>query len=246
MNPDVGQARDGPRPGNLTAGRKAYIAVTGLLGLYLLIRLALSRHPVWLGVLGPIVLVGMASAFFRMQTRRAFMTLFGQIEYADEVSPKVEERLRSRYREQIDEFTSLGFHRLFFQGQTFPILRLVMVFPAIVVALMFLNREVIALHRGGRFLIGHCILASADQTTYVQILRLGVLFATLFENGEVLISCNYGSDNLKWQKLTRHAYRGESTADTWTKHQQWVNSKEIQGTRADRSPSFEKFVNMVG
>ncbi len=174
------------------------------------------------------------------------MTLFGQIEYVDEVSPKVEERIRSRYRAQIDELTSLDFHLFFFQGQTFPILRLVTIFPAIVIALMFLNREVVTFDRSGRFLIGHAILASADQTTYVQIIRLGVLFATLFENGQVLISCNYGHDDLNRRNLARRTYPGQSIRDTWVKHQDSIKSLESQGGRADREPTFEKFVNMVG
>lgn len=204
-------------------------------------------HPSLTGLLLTIVLcAGIASFAFPMQIRRVFMTLFGKIEYTDEISPVVEGRIRSRYRAQIDELTSMRFHVAFFKGQTFPILRLLAVFPAIVLAVMFLNREVVTFYRGGRFLVGHIVLKDEIETTFVQILRLGVLFATRFEDDRILISCNYGYDNLKWRNYTRHAYRGQSIAETWTKHQQSVKTMEIQDAPVDRNLSFEKFVNMVG
>jgi hypothetical protein len=246
LNPADAQGDLGAQSDRSSGWKKTYVVLSGLMGLYLLIRLALSRHPVWICVLGPIVLTGMATAFFPMQTRRAFMILFGQIAYTDEVPPEIQERIRGRYRMPIETLNSLGFDMVFFQGQTFPILRLAMVFPAVVIAMMLLNREVITLYGGARLLVGHAVLTSADRETYALILRLGVLFATSFENGEVLISCNYGHDNLKWKNLTRRAYRGQSIADTWAKHQDSIRSIEVQGIRADREPTFEKFVNLVG
>jgi hypothetical protein len=174
------------------------------------------------------------------------LVLFGQLQYVDELSPKLEERIRGRYRTEMSQLTQLSFNLLFFQGQTFPILRLLLIFPAIVISVMFLNGEVIGIHKRTRFLVGHPILASEDRTTYAQVLRLGVMFSTSFQNGQVLISCNYGNDNRTWQNYMRHAYRGQSISSTWAEHQRSIKTLESEGNCVDRKMSFEKFVNMVG
>lgn len=80
-----------------------------------------------------------------------------------------------------------------------------MIFPAIVLAVMLMNREVVRIHERTRFLIGHTIFRSKDKTTSAQILALGVVFSTSFRSGLVLISCNYGNHYLTWENYVRHA-----------------------------------------
>jgi hypothetical protein len=229
-----------------TIGKRALWSLLLIAALCLEIEKELVQHSWFHALAIAILIVGILSTAFPMQLRRAFITLFGQIEYVQVSSPDLELRIRRRYQAEMEQLASLEFRLLFFEGQTFPILRLTTIFPAIVLAVMFLNREVITLHKGTRFLIAHPVFASGDRTTCAQALRLGVLFATQFDSGQVLISCNYGNDNLKWQNYVRHAYRGESIGATWAKHQDSVKLIESQATRADREPSFEKFINMVG
>jgi hypothetical protein len=246
MEPANSAAEKGASIGRAGIFQKVLFTLACIVGIYLQVRVELVRYS-WLNALGIFVLcVGVASVFFPMQTRRAFLLLFGQLEYVDEVSPRLEDRIRGRYRTEMSQLTDLGFRLLFFQGQTFPILRLLLILPAIIISAMFLSREVIGIHKRTRFLVGHPIFASEDRTTYAQLLRLGVMFSTSFQNGLVLISCNYGNDNLTWKNYVRHAHRGQTISSTWAEHQRSIKLLETEGNCVDREMSFEKFVNMVG
>jgi len=221
-------------------------ALACLAFLYAEIRRECIQHS-WLGALWILILcIGAASGFFPMQTRRVLMLLFGRIEYVDEVPSKLEGCIRQRYGTEMGQLTDLGFTLLFFQGQTFPIMRMLLIFPAIVLSVMFFNREVIGLYNRTRLIAGHAILASEDRTTYAQTLRLGVMFSTSFQSGLVLISCNYGYDNLTWKHYIRHAHRGQSIGSTWAEHQRSIKKLELEGNSVDRQMSFTKFVDMVG
>lgn len=225
---------------------RIFCALVCLGFVYIEVRRELIR-PSWFGALGTLILcIGAVSGFFPMQTRRIFLLLFGQIEYVDEATPKLEGRIRRRYRAEMNQLKDLGFTLLFFQGQTFPILRILLIFPAITLLVMFLNREVIGIYKRARFLAGHPIFASEDRSTYTQVLRLGVMFCTSFQSGLILISCNYGYDNLTWKRYIRHAHRGQSIAHTWAEHQRSIRMLEAEGHSVDREMSFEKFVQMVG
>ena len=58
-------------------------------------------------------------------------------------------------------------------GQTFPIMSLILFFPAIVLLLMLWKREMITINRGKEFLIGHAIYASEDKTAFAHPSGLG-------------------------------------------------------------------------
>lgn len=181
-----------------------------------------------------------------MGTRRLLFQAFGDVEYVQISSPQIEERIRARYQSEIDQLSLLGFSYRFSDGQTFPIVNLVMIFPAIVLLMMLWKREVIVLHRGRAFLIGHAIYGSADNTTFGHPSGLGIVFHTAFQYGSVLMSTNYGSESSPGPTFERHAYKGASISDTWAAHQRSVQARVANGAEIDRDMSFKAYVGING
>jgi hypothetical protein len=122
-----------------------------------------------------------------MDAKSLVVQAFGDVGYI-QISPSgLEERIRSRYRSEIDQLSLLGFSYLFSVGQTFPVMSLVLIFPAIVLLMMLWVREVITLHGGMEFLVGRPIYASADRTTFAHSGGLGIVFLTAFQYGSILM-----------------------------------------------------------
>ena len=170
---------------------------------------------------------------------------FGEIGYVRILSSRLEEKIRSRYKSEIEEPSALGFSYKFSVGQIFPIVNLILILPAIVLLLMWWKGEVNTLDRGKRFLVGHIIYASQDKTTFAHPNGLGILFHTVFEYGATVKSANYGSNHESNDapgiKSERYAHRGASIGDTWTAHQKLILAKVVNGAEVDRDMSFKGY-----
>jgi hypothetical protein len=127
-------------------------------------------------------------------------------------------------------------------GQTFPIMSLILFFPAIVLLLMLWKREMITINRGKEFLIGHAIYASEDKTAFAHPSGLGIVFHTAFQYGSVLMTTNYGSNSSPSSRCERHAYKGASISDTWAAHQRLTRARVTNGAEIDRDTSFNAYV----
>jgi hypothetical protein len=170
-----------------------------------------------------------------------FVGLFGRIKYVRISSPDLERRIRSRYRTELDQLAALDFSLLFWEGETFSMLSLLLIFPAIVLISMWRKGEVLTIHRGSRILIGEPILASADRSTYANLGGLGTKFRTRFRSGRILETRDNGeaSEAFTRAKFVRRICPGASIAETWKQHQLGVGAMEADGCIVDRELNFE-------
>ena len=207
------------------------------MGLYLLVKAEIARPSIWPIVVGLAFILGLAGILFPFQA-------FGEVGYVQISSPHLEDRIRARYQSQIDQLSLLGFSYRFSEGQTFPIVNLVFIFPAIVLLVMLWKREVIVLYRGRAFLIGHAIYGSADNSTFGHPSGLGIVLHTAFLYGSILMSTNYESKNSRSPRVERHSYKGASISDTWAAHQRSVETRGANGAEIDRDMSFKAYVGI--
>lgn len=176
---------------------------------------------------------------------RALRPLFGKIRYIQIASPRLEQRIRARYRPEIDLLMRSGFELMFWEGETFSIFSIFLVFPALVYLTMLFYREVMALSGWSRILVGQPILASEDKSTYANLSGLGVKFRTSFQNGVILTSMNYGEEGSDGPILMKHCYTHVDFRETWAAHQQSIQSLEAEGNLVDREMSFEAYVEII-
>jgi hypothetical protein len=177
-----------------------------------------------------------------MDAKSLIFQTFGDVGYVQVSSSGLEERIRSRYRSEIDQLSFLGFRYLFSVGQTFPVVSLLLIIPAIILLMMLAGREVITLHGGKEFLVGRAVYASADGTTFAHSGGLGIVFLTAFQYGSILMSANFGSNNSPGSRIEKHGYRGVSISDTWVAHQRSVQARVANGAEIDRDMSFKGYV----
>jgi hypothetical protein len=202
----------------------------------------------WLGA-SLLVLGTWVRAFPRSEGRvlTFFVLLMGKIDYVEISSPKLETRIRARYQSDMEELATLDFSLLFLEGETFPVMSLLLVFPAIVLIAMWRKHEVFAVHGGSRILIGQPILASADKSAYANVTGLGVKFRTRFHSGRILESKNNGEadDEITGPMFVRRVYPGSSIAETWHEHQGGVSAREEEGEVIDRELNFDAWETIV-
>ena len=201
-------------------------------------------------LLGLLIAVGLIFQFAPEGTKRFFLKSFGKAEFVQISSREFERRVKTRYQSEISQLESIGFRFLFVEAQTFPVLRLLLGFPAVVLLLMWGKREVITLHPGPRLLTARPIFGSADNSTYAHPSGLGSMFHTGFKDGSLLVSCNYGQsgtygDRAKGPVYTRHVYKSSSISDLWARHQH-----EVRQIRTDSNPvaskmTFADYIEMI-
>jgi len=212
--------------------------------LCILVRVEFISFSIFKVFLCLVLVAGLCQAFLPMQTRRLFLGIFGSIEYIEITSPALELRIRERFKSEFAQFSSLGFSVEFFYGQTFPYLRLLLIYPAIVIGMMLWKREVLAVIDGTKLLNGHVAFASANRNSYAHPLGLGVLFHTVFQDGKLLISANYGESS-SGRNYLRYSYKHASISQTWAAHQQSIRTQELNGNPVDMQISFTEFIDIT-
>jgi hypothetical protein len=170
--------------------------------------------------------------------------VFGKIEHVQIYSHELEERIRTRYQSGIRQLTDLGFSYQFSDGETFSSYRLALLFPALIVFLMWRKREVMTIHDGTRILNGHPILIDKNKTAYANPGVFGVSFYSAFQDGTLLVSKNYGGDNSLGPMVVANYCKSASISDTWAEHQKRIAVLEAEGKRADRQTSFQAWAEI--
>jgi hypothetical protein len=164
-------------------------------------------------------------------------TLLGPIRHVQIQSLQIIEKIRTRYRSETDQFASLGFVPLFYYGEGFSVLRLFLIFPAVVVIFMLLKREVLSLQEG-HVVECYSAFAARDNSALAHAFGLGVKFYTGFTDGTLLITKNFVNDMGNRPGIVEYA-RKASISEIWTEHQRQVQTFEAEGKRIDRQTSFE-------
>jgi hypothetical protein len=232
--------------------RKRRVEAVGLifLGLGLAMQLGgLSRgerlrHPIWIVVDALLFLFGVAALFSPKGSLGFFHGLFGGIEYVQIYSLEFEQRIRARYQSEWGQLTNLGFAPLFFYGEAFPLIRLLLLFPALVVLMMWLKREVMTVQSGTKFLAGYPVFVSGDKTAYAEANGLGVKFRTAFQDGTLLVTKNYGDATGYAPIAVVQGTKKASICDLWIEHQRRTQALEAEGKRIDRQISFQAFAEI--
>jgi hypothetical protein len=168
----------------------------------------------------------------------------GTIEHVQIYNPEFEQRIRIRYQFEIAQFTNLGFTFLFSCGEAIPLIRLLLLFPALVVLMMWLKREVMTIHSGTKFLTGYAIFVSGDKTAYAEANGLGVKFRTAFQDGSILMTKNYGDATGYAPIVVVQGTKNASISDLWIEHQRRTQTLEAEGKRIDRQISFQAFAEI--
>jgi len=201
-----------------------------------LIVLLRELHLPW-GVINVLIVLALIAAFFGKQ-------LTGPTEYVQISSPPFEHRIQNRYRSESSQLLNLGFSPLFFYGEAFPLSRLLLIYPAFLFLIMWLNREVATIHNGSKLLFGFPVFNSSNKTTYAHPNQLGVKFHTLFQDGTILLTKSFGGKTKYGSTVVLHRVANASVGKTWAEHQKQIQVLEATGKRVDSAISFEAFARI--
>jgi hypothetical protein len=170
--------------------------------------------------------------------------IFGTIGHIQVFSPELEQRIRRRYQSEIDQLQGLGFDYQFSDGETFPLFRFVLIFPALVVFAMWCKREVMTIHDGTKHLVGHPVYISKNKTAFAEPCGLGTKFYTAFQDGSLLISTTYAAVGMPAGPMIERHGRKAGISDTWSAHQQRIAELEAEGKRTERQTSYQAYAEI--
>lgn len=223
---------DQPRTGHgvLRANALIFFLVVALIALLWVLRVS------WVVLYTLMVLACVAGLFGKQLT--------GPTEYVQISSPPLEQRIQKRYRSQSSQLQDLGFTPLFFYGEAFPLVRLLLIYPAFLFLIMWLNGEVAAVHNGSRLLFGFPVFLSSNRTTYAHPIQLGVKFHTLFQDGTILLSKSFGGNTKYGPTVVLQKVTNSGTNGTWAAHQKQIGVLEAAGKAVDPKISFEAFARI--
>jgi hypothetical protein len=168
--------------------------------------------------------------------------LFGTIEHAPIDSQELDQRIRARFQSQIDELTGLGFDYLCSDGESFPLLRLLLVIPAIVTIGIWREGTPISV-RAGSILAGYPLLVFRIKSTFAHVDGPRVKFLTAFKDGTLLVSGNYDNPIPRGPGILRYCQAG-TVAETWTKHRARIQALETDASNIDSRSAYEAYVEM--
>jgi hypothetical protein len=164
--------------------------------------------------------------------------IFGTIDHVQIFSPELEQRVRARYQSEISQLQVFGFDYQFSDGETIPLFRLALIFPALVAFVMLCKREVFTIHDGTKYLVGHPVFVSKNKTAFAEPSGLGTKFYTAFQDGSLLISTTYAVVGMPAGPMIERHGQKASISETWASHQQRIEALEAEGKRVDRQTSY--------
>lgn len=169
----------------------------------------------------------------------------GDIEYSEISDPPFEDRIRTMYKSETIQLTSLGFTHRFFEGEKVSTLRMFLILPAIIYFMMWRDRAVFTRYGATKLILGSPIFAAEDKTAFACADNLGVKFRTAFKDGTLLESQAYGDDSRTGPTIVRHCFKGHSINYTWEQHKSWVERLETGTNPVIRDVSFHAWVELA-
>lgn len=203
------------------------------------------RHPLMPALSAPIIALCVALSLLEPQLMRFIAWTIGPIRHIEVSSPKLEQRLRNRYKSEFRQLEFLGFGLLCVEGETFSLLRFPLVFPALFALMMRSRKEVTAVHDRTSFLSAHPIFTSADRTTYAHPSSLGIKFQTAFQDGTILLTKSYADDaGYASMVIVQTLTGGESVSDTWAAHLKRIADLQVKRKPVENLISFDSYVDI--
>ena len=167
------------------------------------------------------------------------------MEYVQVSSPKIEERIRRKYGSTITELTRLGFEPECSYGETFGMVRLLCVVPAITTVGMWFDGQPRKIHERTRIMSCYAPLVSGDKTTYANPCEVGIKLFTAFTDRTFLVSATGPALEPEIANPTMTKFCGAATvADAWASHQIRIHSGECNGKQVDREIRFSTYADM--
>lgn len=165
--------------------------------------------------------------------------VIGSIEYVPLSSPAMDNRVRRRHQTEIAELTNSGFEYLCSEGQRFPLLRLLRIFPALVSAGVWLQRTPIWV-RDGYIQFGYPILRYRLKPSFVELDASHAKFITAFQDGTLLVSGNY-DDPMPGGPGILKQFKAASLAETWNTHLARVQALEVIDKQIDPRTDYAAY-----
>jgi hypothetical protein len=204
-----------------------------------------KSHFLLLAISAPIIVFCIAVSLFEEQIDALMRWTIGAIGHVQVSSPELERKIRDRYRQEIRQLEFVGFNFLFAEGETFQLIRFLFGFPALIALTMRAKQEVLAIHNGRDFLAGHPIFASADKTAFGHPNGLGVKFHTVFNDGTILVTKNYGdSSGYAPIAVVQPMIAGAQISDMCAVHQRGIEELKTAGKRVDNPISFQAYADV--
>jgi hypothetical protein len=201
-----------------------------------LIALLWALHAPWAVLYGFIALACIAALFGKQLT--------GPTEHVQISLPAFECRIQNRYCSESNQLSNLGFAPLFFYGEAFPLVRLLLIYPAFLFLIMWLNREVVTVLDGSKLLFGYPVFISSDKSAYAHPMQLGMKYFTGFQDGTILLTKNFGGKTTYGPTVVAQILNKASIRDTWSEHQRRVQALEASGKHIDSEICFQSFSDM--
>jgi hypothetical protein len=173
-----------------------------------------------------------------------FGWLLGPTEYVRIDSPSMRQRIQRRYESEMERLRVMGFEHNFDFGESFPLFRFLLIFPAVLVLLMLLHREVLGIQDRTKFVITHPVFAAKDRSALVHTFGLGTKFYTAFEDGTLLVSKSFKDRLPGSEGLVKHG-KGGTIESTWAEHQTRIRQMETGGKRIDRQYGFDFYCSLL-
>jgi hypothetical protein len=169
--------------------------------------------------------------------------MFGTIQHVPIRSSELDRKVRVRYRQQIEQLTSLGFDYLCSDGEGFALFRLLFLLPAVFLVLMLVDRLPMTIS-GGLILTGWPVLVCRKNSTFATSPDgRRVKFLTLFQDGTLLVSGNYETPLSTRPGIVSQCKAG-TISDAWAAHLGRMQSIEFAGTQIDRRSGYEAYVEI--
>jgi hypothetical protein len=174
---------------------------------------------------------------------RVIHWIMGPIGHVRIRSVAFEKRVRARFQSEIAQLTRLDFEYSYSDGETFSLLRMPLVLPALTAFAMWRNHEAMTIYRGTKLLAGFPVLSSSDRRTCANPSGLGVKFYTAFTDGTLLVSKNFDDPTSAAPMVVKHC-KAASIAQAWAEHQGRIEELEAEGKHVDCDTSFEAYAEL--
>ena len=167
-------------------------------------------------------------------------------EYQQTTEKKIQDRVRSKYKVNIDQLKALHFEEFCFISETLPALGLSNGLFGLLGVLAALPFEVSRI--GGNLSASAFfpLMVSREYDTYVSPLGLGTKFYTSFSDGTCVITANFASqpindDDEKLYKLAQPC----SIEAAWQRHQVRINDLTARGKQRKYQLSFDEYAKLA-
>lgn len=188
------------------------------------------------------VLISLVSVIGAAPARLLSFT-FGDAQYVQDLPREFEEKIRARFRWEIDELKLEGFEPVFYFAESFPVLRVFLVWPALVFLTMLMHGEKLLL-QNGRILFGYPVFSARNKSAYAHPFALGVKFHTGFGDRTVLVSKTFVNDVPKRPGIVYYS-RAASICEVWKDHQEQIHKLEQSGKRVVFDDSFPHYYELT-